>query len=58
MNANDILRAMAKDEITLKDLIDTHIKNQGIIGVGLITLQEQLSAIVDAHHKVRSADWL
>ena len=51
MNANKILEAMHSNSITLKDLINAFIKNEGIIGVGLITLQEQLSSIVDAHHK-------
>lgn len=49
MDANKILEAMHSHSIMLKDLIDAFIKNEGIIGVGLITLQEQLSSIVDAH---------
>ena len=51
MDANKILETMHSNSITLKDLIDAFIESQGIIGVGLITLQEQLSSIVDAHHK-------
>ena len=49
--ANDILALMTQEKITLKNLIDAHIENQGIIGVGLITLEQQLIAIVHAHHK-------
>ena len=51
MNANGILKLMCENEITLKDLIDSYIENQGIIGVGLITLEEQLGEIVNAHYR-------
>lgn len=51
MDANKILEALHSNSITLRDLIDTHIDSAGIIGVGLITLKEQLGAIVDAHHR-------
>lgn len=51
MNANNILKLMVEYKITLKDLIDAHIETQGIIGVGLITLEEELSKIVNAHYK-------
>lgn len=54
-NVNEILEAMGTHSITLKNLIDAFIKNEGIVGVGLITLQEQLSSIVHAHYN--SGGW-
>ncbi len=53
-NINHVLAICVRYEITLKDLIDAHIKNNGIIGVGLITLEEDLVKIVNAHYKKRA----
>jgi len=49
--AAGILMLMAEQGITLEELIDAYIENDAIIGVGLITLRDQVTAIVDAHLK-------
>ena len=48
--ANTILDVMHNNKITFKDLLDAHITNGGIFGVGLITLKDQLVRIVEDHH--------
>jgi len=49
--AAGILMLMAEQGITLEELIDAYIEHDAIIGVGLITLRDQVTAIVDAHLK-------
>lgn len=46
---NRIIEAMLVGEVTLKDLIDGIIERDSIIGVGLITLRDQLNEIVNIH---------
>jgi hypothetical protein len=48
---DDILSTMAENEITLKEVIDGFIEHEHIIGVGLITLREQLTEMVNSHLK-------
>jgi hypothetical protein len=51
MTIQEHIEGLAKDGLTLKDLIDAYVTEGGIIGVGLITLEDQLVGIVRAHHK-------
>ena len=50
-NPNLILDVMHANGITFQDLIDAHIQNGGIFGVGLISLKDQLVRAVEEHHK-------
>ena len=46
-----ILMVMELHEISVHDLLDAYIDHHGIIGVGLITLRDDLTAAVNAHLK-------
>ena len=49
--AAGILMLMLLHKISLSDIIDAIIKDQHIIGVGLITMKDQLVEVVNAHLK-------
>jgi len=49
--AAGILMLMAEQEITLGDLIDAYIAHEDLVGVGLITLRDQLRTIISTHLK-------
>lgn len=50
----ELLKSMVYDnEITLTDMIDFIIKENGIIGVGLITLGDNVSEYIKSKIKVR-----
>jgi hypothetical protein len=51
MEIREHILALAKDGYSLKDVVDFVITDGGIIGVGLITLEEDLVATVQAHHR-------
>jgi hypothetical protein len=53
-NVSVLFDKMVEAEVSIADIIDHYIEVNGIIGVGLITMEEQLSAVVNAHHKKRN----
>jgi len=46
MNAKEHLAALTKDEVAIEDLLEAYITEAGIIGVGLITLEEELLRVI------------
>ena len=53
----EVITLMSSHAVTFKELIDGYIELEGIIGVGLITLEKELVKIVDAHHGYKREDW-
>ena len=49
--ADGILMLMERYEISVHDLLDAYIARFGVIGVGLITLRDDLTTAVNAHLK-------
>jgi hypothetical protein len=49
--ADGILMLMELHEISVHDLLDAYIARFGIIGVGLITLRDDLTTAINAHLK-------
>jgi len=49
--AAGILMLMEQHQISIADIIDAVIERDHIIGVGLITVRDQLMKIVDKHLK-------
>lgn len=44
-----VIEQMNHDHISLETLIDGHIAGEGIVGVGLITLRNELNSMVNKH---------
>ena len=58
MNKADIKKLVEEGGLTITDVIDVVIEINGFIGVGLITLSEQLSSYVESKIKpISSDDW-
>ncbi len=52
---DDLITWMVANDVTMRDVIDVYIEGTGTIGVGLITLEQQLVDIVKSHHTRRLA---
>ena len=50
---NELTFWLDSHEVSIRDVIDTYIEGTGTIGVGLITLEQQLVEIVKSHHTRR-----
>ena len=44
---------MLDNDVSIRDVVDAYIEGTGTIGVGLITLEQQLVEIVKSHHTRR-----
>ena len=58
MKTKEIIYLLVDNDIVIEDVIDAIIKENGIIGVGLITLADDLVKHIHSHIKSTSQDEL
>lgn len=56
ISQDELAQYMIENEITVKDVVDTVIEKNRLIGVGLIGLRDDLNSIVNAHFNCTAAE--
>jgi|TARA_R100001244_G_scaffold52739_1_gene45833 hypothetical protein len=51
MNSKEIIKWLVDNDVVIEDVIDAIIEEGGIIGVGLITLADNLTKHIHSHIK-------
>ncbi len=56
MKSKDIVKWLVDNDIVVEDVVDAIIKENGIIGVGLISLADAMKEHIHSHIKTMSQD--